>query len=128
MNKTTNYIPGMCNINPTEIKRRRLSGHVGLAASIIIAAIFVYLQTEWLYRIVIFAPIFTATLGYLQAQSKFCVAYAGSGKQHADDGDIISVDDASALKSDEHRARSIYLKALTISVAVTAAFCLVPLD
>ncbi len=127
MNEPTHYIPGMCNINPAEIRKRRLSGHIGLAAAVLIAALLVFTQSDWLYRIVVFAPVYLASIGYLQARSKFCVAYAGAGKQHADDGDALSVIDASARKADEVRARILYIQAFLIATVLTVVFCVIPL-
>lgn len=127
MNESTNYIPGMCNINPAEIKRRRQSGYFGLAVAATGLGIFLYLQASWPYFLVLFIPLFVGALGLLQARSKFCVAFASAGKQHADnESDIASITDTEAKRIDQLKARTIYLKALVISLPITAVLCIIP--
>ncbi len=128
MNESSHYIPGMCNINPVEIKRRRQSGYFSLAVAATGVGLFVYLHAAWPYFLVLFIPLFIGTLGLLQARSKFCVAYAAAGKQHADnEDDAMTIDDTSAKKADNLKARTLYLKALVIALPATIALCLLPL-
>lgn len=128
MNEPTNYVPGMCNINPTEIKRRRQSGYFCLAVAATGLGLFLYLHASWPYFLVLFIPLYVGVLGLLQARSKFCVAFASAGKQHADDGsDVTDVTDTEAKKLDQLKARTMYLKALVISLPITAILCLLPL-
>lgn len=126
MSETSNYIPGICNINHAEIKRRKQAGHIGLFLSIAVLIVIVIFHSPWAYRIIILLPVYVAAIGYLQARNKFCVGYAGSGKQHADQGDIETIAEASAIKADKLRARTINLQAFIIATVVTIIVCFIP--
>lgn len=128
MSEPSNYIPGICNINHAEIKRRRQAGHIGLFLSVVLLIIIIAFHTPWTYRIVILLPVYVAAIGYLQAKNKFCVGYAGSGKQHADDGDVEAIAETSALDADKLRARTMNLQAFIIAAIVTILVCLIPLS
>lgn len=128
MSTTSDYIPGMCNINPAEIRKRRMSGYFSLAIALFGLTAFVGLQASWHYYAVLFIPLFVSALGFLQARHKFCAAYGSIGKQHADDdSDVEKVEDAKARKADQLRARMIYLQAFLIAAVITATLCLIPL-
>ena len=124
---STNYVPGVCNINPVEIRQRRMSGHVGLLITgVLIALVFVLHASSYL-RIVIFMPAFISAIGYLQARNKFCVGYAGAGQQHADDGGTAqTITDKKALALDKRKTRTMNLQATIIAALVTAIVTVIP--
>lgn len=125
MTQQSNYIPGVCNINPAEIRRRRQSGYFGAVTAIVGIVLFVFLHAAWPYYLALFVPFFISALGFLQANSKFCAAYASVGKQHADDdADITSIDEADARRADKLKARKLYLEAFLIAVPLTGAACI----
>lgn len=128
MSETSNYIPGICNINHAEIKRRRQAGHIGLFLSAVVLVAIVAFHAPWAYRIIILLPVYVAAIGYLQARNKFCVGYAGSGKQHADEGDVETIAESSAIEADKLRARTMNLQAFIIAAVVTVIVCLIPLS
>lgn len=123
----TNYVPGVCNINPQEIKKRRQAGHFGLAMTILLVAIALILHVSWVFRIVVIIPAFLSTIGYLQARNHFCVGYAGAKQQHADNGDVVTITDKDAIELDKRKTRSMNLQATIIAAAVTAIVCVIPL-
>lgn len=51
-NQLTNYIPGVCNINPVEIRRRRQAGHIGLVLSVVVIVGLIALHAPWYLRLV----------------------------------------------------------------------------
>jgi len=73
------YIPGVCNIGPAEIRRRRQSGYVGLGATAVFAAILMGLQAPAVWRLLIFLPVSAAATGFLQAQQHFCARFGMVG-------------------------------------------------
>jgi hypothetical protein len=125
MATSTNYIPGVCNINPQEIRKRRLSGHVGLALTIVLAVAAIVLNVKWYFRIIIILPAFMSAIGYLQARNKFCVGFASAKQQNADGDDIVKITDQDALKKDSQKVRSMNLQAIIIAALVTAMICVV---
>ncbi|OGL24157.1 hypothetical protein A2791_04660 [Candidatus Saccharibacteria bacterium RIFCSPHIGHO2_01_FULL_46_30] len=127
-NQLTNYIPGVCNINPVEIRRRRQAGHIGLVLSVVVIVGLIALHTPWYLRLVAFLPLFLSATGYLQARHKFCVGYASAGMQHADDDSAaLKIDDASMRKADTLKARMINLQAFLITAVITGLIALLPL-
>lgn len=126
MATTSNYIPGMCNINPKEIAQRRTIGHVGLTITLILTALFVGFSIDALFRVIVFVPAFLAATGYLQARNKFCVGYAGAKQHHADNGDVVTISDDAALAADKKKARTINIQAVTIAIIVTVVVVLIP--
>lgn len=127
MSESTNYIPGMCNINPTEIRRRKASGYISLAIAAFGLSTFIALHADWPYFLVLFIPFSVSALGFLQAKQKFCAAYGSTGKHHADEDDIATVEDKQALKADKLRSRILYLQSFLIAAPLTALSCLIPL-
>lgn len=95
--------------------------------SAVLFVIIVASHTPWTYRIIILLPVYIAAIGYLQARNKFCVGYAGSGKQHADNGEVEIITDTSAVETDKLRARTMNLQAFIIAAVVTLLVCLIPL-
>lgn len=116
----------MCNINPAEIRRRRLVGHVGLAVTLVCIAVALATQSEWYVRLLLFVPAFITATGYLQAREKFCVAFAGAGQQHADEK-IVKITDKAALSADSLKARMINIKAFLFAAVLTGVLALLPL-
>ena len=127
MSETTEYVPGICNINKDEIRKRRLSGYFSLAIVAFGLSAFIAMQANWPYFLVLFIPTFVSSLGFLQAKQKFCATYGAIGKQHTDDDDIEVVEDESARKADKVRARIIYLQSFLIATVLTAISCFIPL-
>jgi hypothetical protein len=115
------YTPGVCNINSQEVAKRRRAGYFDLGLFILFAVTLVATDASWQMRLLLLIPAFIASLAFLQARQKFCVAYAGAGKQNAAEGSTKPevVVDASARKKDALKARKIYLQAFAISAVVT---------
>lgn len=121
----TNYTPGVCNINISEIQKRRRIGYYGLLATIILVSILFISDAHNLYRVIIFMPVFIATTGFLQAKNKFCVGYAAAGMHHTEDEAVKTVEDE-ARKLDKKRAQTMNLQVFGISILVTAVVVLLP--
>jgi hypothetical protein len=73
------YEPGVCNIGPAEIARRRRAGHTGLIAAIGLFAILVLVDAPDWARFLIAIPAIGAASGYLQAYLKFCAGFGAAG-------------------------------------------------
>lgn len=74
--KQDKYIPGVCNIGPAELRRRKQGGWFGLAAAIFLYALLLYFDAPRAWRLLIFFPATLASIGFLQARMHFC-AYFG---------------------------------------------------
>ena len=128
MASTSQYVPGVCNINPVEIRRREMIGHVGFGVFVVFVVALVALHAPWYFRTVVFIPAFLACTGYLQARNRFCVGYAGAGQQHADDGEVEMITEDSALKADRAKARMMNAQAFVTAAVVALVFAIIPLN
>jgi hypothetical protein len=122
------YRPGSCNIGPEEIARRRLAGHIGLAAATGLFVVLMAAGVPSLARIVVALPAAAAASGYLQAWLKFCAAFGSRGVFNFGRlGELQRVVDDDARRRDRARANRIGLASLAIGVAVGLAAVVVPL-
>lgn len=73
------YVPGTCNIGPAETARRMRVGHVGLAATALLAALLLALDAPRAWRLTLAIPAGVAAAGYLQARMRFCFEFGFRG-------------------------------------------------
>lgn len=124
----TAYQPGICNIGPAEIARRRRAGHVGLVASVILLAVIVAIGAPPLARFLVAIPAAGAASGYLQAWLKFCAGFGSLGVFNFGPlGPTEQVSDPAARTRDRARARQIGVASLAIGITVGVVAALLPL-
>lgn len=125
---SSSYVPGVCNINRAEIAYRRKAGYVGLAIFLVAAAILLLASINRLVRLILFVPAFIAVIGFLQARNKFCVSYAASKQQNADENTPgpKAVADTASQDLDKRRARSMNKQAAAVALLVTLCIVLIP--
>jgi hypothetical protein len=121
------YQAGVCNIGPAEIRRRRRTGHVGLAAAIALLAVLVAIDAPPIARLLVILPAALSASGYLQAALKFCAGYGALGVfNFGEAGMPTSVADEAARRADRRRAFEIALSSLGIGLVVGAVAFLLP--
>jgi hypothetical protein len=123
------YQPGVCNIGPMEVARRRMVGHAGLAVTVVVLGTLVAVGAPPLIRLAAGIPAMVSASGYLQARLRFCAGYAQRGIFNFGDsiGDAEAVGGEAARASDRRTARKISLASLAIGVAVGAFGVLLPI-
>ena len=125
---TPSYRPGVCNIGPAEIRRRRRAGHVGLAATVALFALLVAIDAPPLARLALAIPATISASGYLQARMKFCAGFGQLGIMNFGElGDSVAVADDEARAADRRRARQIGLASMAVGAAVGIVAALLPL-
>ena len=113
------YQPGVCNIGPAEIARRRQAGHVGLGVAIVTLAGLVAIDAPPVTRLLIALPVAASASGYLQARFKFCAGFGSRGIYNFGElGTTIQVEDADARKRDKARSNQISLASAVIGATV----------
>jgi hypothetical protein len=123
----TAYQPGVCNIGPAEIARRRRAGHVGLAATLGLLAVLVAVDAPPVARLLISLPAAVSASGYLQARLKFCAGFGSAGVfNFGEVGGTEQVSDADARRRDRARARQIGMASFAIGLVVGVAAALLP--
>lgn len=124
----TQYIPGVCNIGPSEIRRRKQAGWMGLAATVVLAGILVYLDAAPLWRLLLFFPAMMSATGFLQAYMHFCAYFGFSALfNFGVVGTTDSVQEAEFRAKDRRKAWQIVFYAALIGLAVAALAYALPL-
>ncbi len=124
----TTYEPGVCNIGPEEISRRRRTGHAGLIASVLVFAILLAVQAPHWTRLVLVVTAGAAAAGYLQAWLHFCAGFGSQGVYNFGPlGSVQSVADPGARSRDRRRSLEIGLASLGIGLVVGIAAVLLPI-
>jgi ferric-dicitrate binding protein FerR (iron transport regulator) len=121
------YQPGVCNIGPAEIARRRRSGHVALVATFALLALLIAIGAPPLARLLLILPAAAAASGYLQARLRFCAGFGSRGVFNFGElGPMHEVADAADKARDRARARQIGFAALVIGAVVAVIAVLLP--
>jgi hypothetical protein len=123
----TGYQPGVCNIGPAEIARRRRAGHLALLFAIVLLTAIVVIGAPPLVRVIVALPTAGAASGYLQAWLKFCAGFGSKGLFNFGSlGEVQPVSGPEARARDRARAIQIGLASLVIGVAVAVVAVLLP--
>jgi len=107
MTYVDDYRAGACNIGPAEIARRRMVGHVGAVATLLLGAILVWTDAPVVSRALLFLPAALGASGYIQAATRFCADYGWRGVFNFGDAGhrrTSSVADAAARRADRRKA------------------------
>ena len=123
------YVPGVCNIGPAEIRQRRRFGHVGLIVTVVLFVALVFIHAPAIARLLLIVPAGASATGYLQAYFHFCAGFGSRGVFNFGDavGDVTVVDDAGARARDRRRSLEIGLASLAIGLVVGVVAALLPI-
>jgi hypothetical protein len=121
------YQPGVCNIGPAEIARRRMVGHIGVITTLVLFAVLVMLDLPPIVRLACALPAAIAASGYIQARMRFCAGFATAGVYNFGDvGPREQVTDKAALAADRRKGARIYVASAGIGVVVGIVAALLP--
>lgn len=121
------YQPGVCNIGPAEIARRRMVGNIGVVATVVSFGVLVVLDVPPIVRLVLALPAAVAASGYVQARMRFCAGFATAGVYNFGDvGPRERVADTAALAADRAKGLRIYAASAVIGVVVGMVAVLIP--
>jgi len=114
------YIPGVCNVGPAEIRLRKRLGWWGLLITIVVWALLLLLQLPVAWRVIIFLPVFFSANGFLQGFMHFCAGFGMKGVFNFGPavGKTDTVSQAEFRKKDRRKAQQIFFYAALIGVAV----------
>jgi hypothetical protein len=113
------YVPGVCNIGPAEINRRKQTGWFGLGATILLWLAFWAFRVPALWRLTVFFPAFLSAEGFLQAAFHFCAGFGMRGVFNfgAEVGKTDTVEQAEFRRIDLRKAQLISLYSALIGIA-----------
>jgi hypothetical protein len=115
------YTPGVCNIGPEEIARRKNVGWIGLIATVVLVVLLFELHVAPVWRITVFLPAFVAASGFVQAYAKFCVAFGQAGVYNFGTvGTTQTVTDIQSKQRDVKKTAQLYVYIIVIAVIITA--------
>jgi hypothetical protein len=122
------YRPGVCNIGPAEIARRRRAGHIGLIAAAALFAVLVAIGAPPIARLLVAIPAIVSASGYLQAHLKFCAGFGAAGVYNFDEvGAVDKVVDASSKALDRAKADRIGVASFAIGAVIGVVAVLLPI-
>ena len=124
---TVDYQPGVCNIGPAEIARRRRAGHIGVVAAVGLFAVLVAVDAPPAARLLVAIPAIGAASGYLQAWFKFCAGFGSRGVfNFGDVGTTEKVEDRAARALDRAKSMRIGIASVVIGAVVGIVAALLP--
>jgi hypothetical protein len=120
MNSTDTYVPGVCNIGPAEINRRKQSGYIGLAVTIVLWLALVILHAPAATRLLVLIPATISASGFIQAYRHFCAGFGMKGVFNfgAEIGKTDTVAQKEFRDQDRNEARKILIASIIIGVIV----------
>ena len=117
------YQPGVCNIGPAEIRRRRQVGYLGIAGTVVLGGLLVAVDAPPVARLFVAVPAAAGLEGLIQARARFCAGYGMAGLRNLGElGEAESVEDARSRAADRRRALRIHAASMAGGVVVAVVF------
>jgi hypothetical protein len=122
------YVPGVCNIGPWEIRRRRAFAVLGFAVAVLLFGVLVALDAPAVTRLLLLLPLAGGAFSWLQARRRFCAGFAVAGIANFGDRSRVQqgVQDAEARRADLAAVRRMARDALLIAVPLTILAVILP--
>lgn len=119
------YQAGVCNIGPSEIKKRQRVAVIGYAVALAIFIAMNFLDSS-LSVALFFIAAFVGSVGFVQSRKKFCLAFGLAGTFNVSETmkKVINPED---LKADRKTALTILGQSALLALVITAIFVAVPL-
>ena len=117
------YVPGVCNIGPAEIARRRYFGWIGLGVSALLLVALMLSGANPYWRLTITLPAMLTAIGFLQAHYHFCAGFGMRGLMNfgPEAGKGETAIQAEFRKQDRSRALQIIADSIAIGVIIAVA-------
>jgi len=117
------YIPGVCNIGPAEIAKRRRTGWMGAVATVVVWGVLALIDAPPAVRLVTFFPAAMAAAGFLQAVMHFCAYFGFASLLNfgPEAGKTDTVVEAEFRRKDRRKAWQIMGYSVAIGAVVAAA-------
>lgn len=109
------YRPGVCNIGPREIAKRRAFGVGALIGAVVLGIVLVAIDAPAAARALVLLPIWGGFISLEQARRKFCAGFAYAG--------IRSVTSVSGLEATERVTESADLAADRAAARRLVGYC-----
>ena len=122
------YVPGVCNIGPWEIRRRRAFAIGAFVVAAVLFAVLVAAGAPALTRLLLVLPLTGGVFSWLQARRRFCAAFAMQRLANFGEGDGTrrSVQDDEAHRADVAAVRRMARDAVLIALPIALVGVIVP--
>ena len=119
MSTQNQYIPGVCNIGPAEIKKRKQAGWIGLIATVVLWVLFIWFDIPRVWKFTLLFPAMVSAVNFLQAYMHFC-AYFGFASlfNFGNVGKTDTVQQAEFRAKDRRKAWQIIIYSILIGLVV----------
>lgn len=116
----TEYIPGVCNIGPEEVKQRRGIGINWLIISSALLGFIYFLHLNPFFRLIIALPLIVSASGFYQAAFHFCAGYGNAGLYNVAKsvGKYESVEKAEFRRLDKKKAQRIFTLSIITAIII----------
>jgi hypothetical protein len=105
METENQYIPGVCNIGPAEIKRRRNGAIFSALFTAALVILLILINAGKIWRLTLFIPAASLGVSFLQWYFKFCVGFGIKGIfNFGDVGNTFSILEKENLEKDRLKA------------------------
>jgi hypothetical protein len=120
------YAPGVCNIGREEIRKRKVTGWIGLACVVGCIVVFEIVNVPGAYRLLVALPAAVCIAGFLQARDRFCLRYGLTGVSSTEGmRDDVPVMDMNDRNHDRKKAVSQVIKIGLSSTIIAIAYYLI---
>lgn|SRR3990170_3254169 len=121
------YQPGVCNIGPAEVRRRRQAEYLGFGAAIVLGAALLLIDAPPVARLLIAVPLAGGLSGFLQARARFCANYGWRGIRNMGPiGAAERITDPEERSVDRRRSLRIVGASVLGGILVAMPFALLP--
>lgn len=121
------YRPGVCNIGPAEVRRRRILGYAGIATAVVLALVLAAVDAPAIARLLVALPLAAGFDGLIQAHLRFCAGYGLAGLRNMGHvGQVERVESPADRAADRRRALLVHGAAGVAGLAVAMLFTLLP--
>jgi len=126
--RSSEYIPGMCNIGPAERRMRRMSGIAATLATVALLTFLLVIDAPVLWRLLLILPAAGAASGFLQDAFHFCAAFGLKGIFNVINsmGITDNVDLEEYRVKDRNKALQIIILSVVIGLIVGGLSLLIP--
>ena len=122
------YQPGVCNIGPEEIARRRRAGWTAGAVALAVGLALLAVGAPAWARVLVFPFLAGGLVSLEQARRRFCVGFAMGGfRNFGPVGPRDRVADAADRATDRRAALMMTASMSAIAALITAVFVLLPI-
>ena len=125
--KNQGYIPGVCNIGKEEVQRRKVTLAISAIITIVWIALLMLFHANPLWRLLIFIPVTSTMVSFLQVYFHFCVNFGMRGVfNFGKIGATSSPELDEYIRKDRAKAQKMIFGSVAVGVVLAVIYYLLP--